>query len=285
MKSKKYEYTWEELEEEGKTPFDLAMKVINDEELPVIEEIIIGQFTPGYDVSAQEMLDVFVANKDKLQHIRSLFIGDMDYEQCEVSWIEQGNYEELISSLPNLEKLTIKGSIELTLGKVYHENLRELEIICGGLPKNVIKEIRNSYLPNLEKLRLYIGVDEYGFDGDIEDIKSLLNKDLFPKLNHLGIMDSEIQDEVVEATLNSNIIEKLEELSFSYGTLTDKGGQIILDKQDKLKHLKMLDLEYHFLSDKMMNKLSKMGININLDEQMEADEYDGEIYYWPMLTE
>ena len=66
-------------------------------------------------------------NKVKFEHIKSLFIGDMDCEDCEVSWIMQGNYNGLLQALPNLEALTIKGSVNLRLGKLESKNLKHLE--------------------------------------------------------------------------------------------------------------------------------------------------------------
>ena len=35
----------------------------------------------------------------------------------------------------------------------------------------------------------------------------------------------------------------------------------------------------------MMENLKNTGINVILDEANDAEEYDGEIYYFPMLTE
>jgi len=82
--------------------------------------------------------------------------------------------------------------------------------------------------------------------------------------------------------LNSDIVSNLKVLDFSNGTLSDRGAQIILDNANKLKHLELLDLHYHFISDEYMMKLKMLPININLDEQMENDEEYGN---YPMLTE
>lgn len=38
----------------------------------------------------------------------------MDFEECEVSWIVQGNYEKFLKAFPNLKSLKIKGSAELS---------------------------------------------------------------------------------------------------------------------------------------------------------------------------
>ena len=108
----------------------------------------------------------------------------------------------------------------------------------------------------------------------------------FPKLTYLGITDSEIQDEVAEAVLDCKYMDRITTLDLSMGTLTDKGGQMLLDKLPEYPNIKQLKLEYHFLSDDMMEKLEALpGVQVNVEDQQEADDYDGEIYYYPMLTE
>ena len=70
------------------------------------------------------------------------------------------------------------------------------------------------------------------------------------------------------------------------GSLTDKGGQMLLEKLPDYPNIKNLNLEYHYLSDKMMHKLEDLAdVEVNVDDQQEADDYDGEVYYYPMLTE
>lgn len=286
MKSKKYFYTYEDYESGEKNSLTLAKEILEDSELPTLQEIIVGCWGEAYEDSVDELLEEFIRQKEKLQHIESFFIGDMDYEECEVSWIVQGNYGKFLENFPNLKSLKIKGSNELFLGKINHNNLEVLEIICGGLSKEVILQIANANLPALKKLNLYLGVEDYGFDADIEDIKTLLKADFISKLEYLGLGDSEIQDEITELVFSLNNLSSLKTLDLSNGTLTDKGGEIILNNINKLKSLEMLDLEYHYLSDDMKEKLKKgIGCNVNLDEQQEADVYDDEVYYYPMLTE
>lgn len=68
--------------------------------------------------------------------------------------------------------------------------LRSLEIISGGLPTEVVEDILASDFPNLEKLVLYVGVEDYGFEADIEIFRPLFSKTRFPKLTYLGIVNS-----------------------------------------------------------------------------------------------
>lgn len=289
LKSKKYFYTgdqiWNDDSDVEINSLTLANDIIADSELSSLDELIVGCWGESYDNPVQSLLDVFVEHKDKLQHISRMFIGDMDYEECEVSWIEQGDYSNLLKALPNLKSLTIKGSNELSLGNIDHNNLEELEIICGGLPSSVIKQIASARLPKLKKLNLYFGVEDYGFDGTIEDIASILKADYIKNLSYLGLGDSEIQDEIVEKIVESKNLYNIKTLDLSNGTLTDKGGQMILDNISMFKGLEKLDLTYHYLSEEMMQNLRNTGINVILDEANEPDEYDGEVYYYPMLTE
>ena len=170
MNSKKYEFTYEDYEE-GKEGTDLIEMILADDELPKLDEVIIGSWGSAWENSCQDIIDKIIENKERFSHIKRLFVGDMDMEDCEVSWIIQGNYNGLLQALPNLESLTIQGSTDLSLGTLESEKLKELEIICGGLPKEVIQSVRDAKLPALEELRLYIGVEDYGFDGSIADIK------------------------------------------------------------------------------------------------------------------
>lgn len=285
--SKRFSYGYEETEEQGKNAATMIEDILKDPEFPALEEVVIGCWGQVWDDNsgAQTLVDGIVANKDKFSHIKSLFVGDMDYEDCEVSWIIQADYSALWDAMPQLEKIVIKGSSELTLGNIRHDNLKEFEIICGGLPASVIGEIQNAKLPSLQKLLLYMGVDDYGFDGDISTVKELLDKSDFPQLNYLGIVDSDMQDEIAQAVIDCKYMKQIQTLDLSLGTLTDKGGEILLNNLDKYPNLEQVDLHFHYLSEDMMKRLGGLRVKVNVEEQQEADNYKGELYYYPMLTE
>lgn len=285
-KSKRFFYTYEQTNEEEKSAETMIEDIMKDSEFSQLEEIVIGCWGEAWDEGAQMLVDGIVENKDKFSHIKSLFIGDMDYEDCEVSWIIQADYSALWEAMPQLEKLVIKGSTELSLGTIKHDKLEELEIICGGLSSSVIEQIQNAKLPSLKKLLLYLGVEGYGFDGDISTVKNLLEQSDFPQLEYLGITDSEIQDEVTEAVLQSKYMKQIKILDLSMGSLTDKGGQLLLDNIGNYPNVEALDLHYHYLSDAMMKKLEGLTISVDLDDPEEPYTYsDGEVSYYPMLTE
>ncbi len=60
--------------------------------------------------------------------------------------------------------------------------------------------------------------------------KNFLAHAQFPELTELGITDSEIQDELTEVVLDSKFMEQITTLDLSNGTLTDKGGALLLEK-------------------------------------------------------
>ncbi|MCM1064982.1 MAG: STM4015 family protein [Eubacterium sp.] len=283
-KSKTYSYEYDDYED-GKNAATMVKDILADPEFPELEELIIGGWGGEYEEDCQPILNAIADDPDKFSHITKLFVGDMDYEVCEVSWIMQGDYSRIWRAMPQLKELTIKGSMDLALGEIAHDNLESLTIICGGLGQDVMEEIRNAKLPNLKKLLLYVGVEDYGFDGNADTIKELLAGSDFPKLSYLGIVDSEIQDELTEVVLESKYIHQIETLDLSCGTLTDKGGNLLLEKLPALSNIKKLDVHHHYLSDEVMGKVEKLSMEVDVSEQEEAERWNGKIWYSAMLTE
>lgn len=284
---KKYYHEYEDYED-GKTAETMVGEILADPEFQNIDKLIIGDWGGAYEDNCQAVLDGIADNADRFSHITSLFVGDMDYEECEISWIMQGDYSRIWEAMPQLKEITVKGSTDLKLGKIMHSNLESLTIICGGLGSDVIKEIEEAELPELKKLLLYIGSDNYGFDGDADTVRSLLANSDFPKLEYLGIADSEIQDELTAVVLDCKYIDRITTLDLSCGTITDKGGELLLGKLPELKNLKKLDLSYNYLSDEMKDKLTAAAapaVEMDLSDSQEAEEWNGELWLNAMVTE
>ncbi len=284
-KCKKFMYSYDEYEEQGKGAETLVEDILADPDFPALRELVIGDWGNSWEDGCQKILDGIVEQAERFSHIESLFIGDMDYEECEVSWIIQGDYSRLWAAMPQLKELTIKGSADLELGEICHEGLESLTIICGGLSQSVLRSIQDAKLPGLKKLLLYIGVEAYGFDGDENTVKELLEKADFPKLTYLGIEDSEIQDELAQVVLESKFMGQIETLDLANGTLTDKGGELLLKELPKWPNVKKLDVHYHYMSDEMAGKLEALPLEVDASEGNEDERYNGEIYRNAMLTE
>lgn len=278
--TKKFFLSYDEFEK----GVNLLDKILEDESLSEYKQIVIGCWDyECEDCSA--LVEGIIENKDKFAQLEGLFWGDIDQEEQEVSWIEQTDLAPLLEVMPKLKDLKIKGTNGLRLGQTSRPELRSLEIISGGLSSEVVEDILASDFPNLEKLILYVGVEDYGFEDDIEIFRPLFSKERFPKLTYLGIVNSEEQDGIVEMFLQSDILPQLETMDISAGTLTDEGAQLLLDNADKIAHLKFINMRYNYLSDGMKEELQKLPVKIDVEESQEADEYDGELWYNPMITE
>jgi hypothetical protein len=237
-----------------------------------VKELIIGNYAT--DVSAKTdadaVVDALVKHKDALKNLKALFFGDITSEECEISWIQQTDISPLLKAWPALEHLQIRGGEGLTFSDLQHDQLKTLIIETGGLPPNVITEISSARLPNLERLDLWLGDENYGFASSIEDFAAILSGKLFPKLTHLGLMDSELEDEIAFAISQAPVLKQLKVLDLSMGTLTDQGAAALRDSEG-IRKLQHLNLRHHFLSEGMMAQMKTLGISVNLDDKQEPD--------------
>ncbi len=147
----------------------------------------------------------------------------------------------------------------------------------GGLPSSVLQQIAAASLPALEHLELWLGTDNYGWDGDISTLQPFFEPERFPKLKFLGLKNSEIQDEIAQHIAGSAIVSQLDALDLSMGTLTDAGAEALLSNPG-LARLQIFSLRHHFLSPAMETRLRAAFPRIDVSERQEADEYGGEVY-------
>ncbi len=249
-----------------------------------VTELIIGAFDFESSNTTAGIVSKLVEIKDRLPKLQNLFIGDITYEENEMSWIQQSDVSPLLEAYPDLLHFQVRGGNGLSLGKLIHHKLETLIVETGGMPANVIREVCYATLPNLVKLELWLGTDDYGFDSTVDDLDPLFGDKLFPKLKELGLRNSCISDQIAKKLIGAPVMNIIEELDLSMGTLGDEGGQALLDNP-AVKKLKGLDLDHHYMSDAMMEKLRGLGIPVNLSGQEDEDEYDGESYRYVEVGE
>ncbi|HWS39371.1 MAG TPA: STM4015 family protein [Actinoplanes sp.] len=213
--------------------------------------LIIGDWgDPGQPFPFATLIDA----ADRLTGLRSLFIGEMSYEQQEISWIFQADYRPLLTAFPALERLWIRGDGDLAFSPMRHEGLRELVIQSGGLPTSVLEDLLACDLPHLSRLELWLGVDGYGGDIGVDDLAPILSGRAFPALTHLGLCNSEIAEELAAAVAAAPVVARLESLALALGVLGDAGAESLLAGQP-LTHLTSLDLHHHFMTPAMAQRV------------------------------
>jgi hypothetical protein len=112
----------------------------------------------------------------------------------------------------------------------------------------------------------------------------LLNPEIFPKLKHLALGNSSIQNEVTTAVAASPILEQLESLDLSLGVMTDEGAVPLLTSE-RLKNLKKLNLHRNYLSKVMADRFVSLGIEVDVGGQEEPDMWNNELNYYVAVGE
>ena len=237
-----------------------------------LEELVIGLWAYSFETSCQEAIDFLVENKASFPKLKHFFCGEMTYEECEISWIYQCNYEKFLNAYDQLETFRVRGGTGLELGNVQMPSLKTLIIETGGLGTDVVQSIIDAK-PSLQNLEIWFGTEDYGAGATPETIKDLLEGEPFPKLKFLGLKNSQIQDDIAEVLIGQEIVSRIETLDFSMGVLRDRGAQFLFDNKELLK-LKHLNCRYNFLSKDWKANLTLQfhKQNINLEDTQETDD-------------
>jgi len=221
--------------------------------------------------------------------IRKLHFGDFKYagaarsqdqgEDTEISWYSVGNLASLWAQVPNLATLIIQtGAAESAmaggtqLGALALPKLRHFEWRTGGLESANADAIVAARLPSLEHLDMWTGHEGYGCGATREHVMALLAGD-FPKLRHLGIMNCEFTDAIVEDLAKSPLLAQLTELDLSLGCLTDEGAAVIAKHKDAFAHLEQLDASYTYISPGALDGCAKQVVTLELRTTEGDDRY------------
>jgi hypothetical protein len=257
-------------------------------DLAEVRAIVIGPWNEPYDNDSAVIVRHLADARDRLTGLRAVFIGDLEMEEAEISWIEQSDVTPVLDAYPLLEEFGVRGGTGLRFPAVRHQNLRTLRIEAGGLPADVVRGIAASELPALASLEIWLGVLDYGGDATVADLAPILSGGQFPALRHLAVRNSEIQDEIAAALASSPLVAQLTSLDLSLGVLTDTGLLALLDGQP-LTHLTRLNLRHNFVTepvaDRCRSALEASGVEIDLSEHGDSWERDGIVHRFTAIGE
>ncbi|MGW2425276.1 STM4015 family protein [Streptomyces sp. NPDC001709] len=267
-------------EEEWTAAFARFLDVVDTSR---VRAVIVGAWGEAYESDSAPVIEALLAARDRLPALRAVFLGDMVMEESEISWIQQTDVTPLLAGFPELVEFGVRGGSELEFPAVRHTGLRRLTMEAGGLPAQVVRGVGASDLPALEHLDLWLGTPDYGGDCEVTDLEPLLSGARLPRLRHLALRNSEMQDAVAAALASAPVVARLETLDLSMGVLTDEGAAALLGGQP-LTHLKKLDLHHHYISepflDRIRQTLEPAGVELDLDRDDAEEDTDGDGSVW-----
>ncbi|MFF9523271.1 STM4015 family protein [Streptomyces achromogenes] len=252
-----------------------------------VRALVVGAWHEAYDTDSSAVIEALLAARDRLPALRALFLGDMESEECEISWINQTDVTPLLTGFPALEEFGVRGGSGLEFPAVSHARLRVLTMESGGLPAEVVRGVGASDLPALEHLDLWLGTPDYGGDSEPADLEPILSGARLPSLRHLALRDSEIQDAVAAAVASAPVVARLETLDLSLGILTDDGAAALLAGQP-LTHLKKLDLHHHYITEPLLDRLRQTlepaGVELDLDRDHADEDVESDGTVWRYVS-
>ncbi|MFF9482135.1 STM4015 family protein [Streptomyces sp. NPDC014733] len=249
-------------------------------DLPRVRALIVGTWGESFENGPGPVREALLAERERLSGLRALFLGDITFEECEISWIVQEDATPLLTAFPALEEFGVRGGTSLEFPAVAHPALRRLTIETGGVDVAVVRGVAACDLPALERLDLWLGSSWYGANTTVDDLAPFLDGTRWPRLTHLALHNSEIQDDIAAALATAPVVARLHTLDLSMGTLSDAGAAALLAGQP-LTHLTRLDLHHHYLTEAMQERvrtaLTPAGVEVDLGEPETADG-DGDRY-------
>jgi uncharacterized protein (TIGR02996 family) len=273
-------YDWK-----GLAPNTALAAIVKSPAARLLISISIGLIDYEYPVNLGKGIEA-ISKAGKLESLRELFIGDFEYpDENEISWVAVGNVAKVLPVAPKLRELHLRGA-EISLGALEHPTLESLLIETGGLPGSAVASVGKCKLPELRRMEVWLGTDEYGGSGKIGQLKPLFEGSGVPKLEHLGLKNSDFEDDIAIALSKSQLLARLRSVDLSMGTMHEPGAQAILANVDAFRHLAELDLDRNFIPDELAKQLKKAlkGI-VSVDDQEEPDDWDDEPHYYTSVGE
>ncbi|MEO8707306.1 MAG: WGR domain-containing protein [Kofleriaceae bacterium] len=206
------------------------------------------------------------------------------------SWRRIGDLRKLWAAVPRLREIRMLGAQgrsgkACVLGAIDAPHLETFVFESGGLDKSIPIDLGKAKLPALRHLELWFGRPDYGNNGSVKSLAGILDGKGLPKLEYLGLMNSEWEKDLIAAVANSAIVKRIKTLDLSMGTLYTEGGEALLAHAAKFRHLTKLLLGENFLTPEHAKAIKKAIPCADVGSQREPDEYDDEMYRFTVMGE
>ncbi|MEH1933788.1 MAG: hypothetical protein V7L14_08670 [Nostoc sp.] len=220
-----------------------------------------------YHEESQTLINMLCKASQKLINLKALFIGDRRQHEYKKSRIYLSDVISILETFPNLEVLKLHGNPSNTLfsKKIYHPSLKTLILETADNDARALAQVCTLELPSLEYLELWGGRCRYSH---FDFFETLFSGELLRNLSYLGLPSFENTDVLVEALVQSPIIERLAVLDISMGTLTDNGAENLLNCPS-VNWLHTLNISKNCISPQIIQQLSQLDCRLIADSQEE----------------
>jgi Leucine Rich repeat len=137
--------------------------------------------------------------------------------------------------------------------------------------RQIVDAIAGSTLPALRRLELWLGDDNYGFDGDVRTYARMLDAIDASRLDYLGLRDAQISDDLAKHLAAQPWLGRLKTLDLSMGTIGDDGAQALCGSP-YLAGMHTLDLSHHYIGAEWQAKLRALPCKVVLDDPQDEDD-------------
>jgi hypothetical protein len=213
-----------------------------------------------------------VADAEQGKTLEELLFNDYTYEDSEISWTAFGDFSPFWKKVPNLRTLHIRSGEGGELGDIDLPELRMFVRESGGLARAEIAQICKARWPKLEHLEIWFGQDNYGGDSTPDDVADILAGRGLPALKHLGLVNGEFPNDLIEPVAKSAVLPRLTSLSFAKSTLDDAGAETLLKHAAAFKHLKAIDLTENYLSAEAIQRVQAVLPSADTSKQRTDDD-------------
>ena len=268
---------------EGPDARQVLRAIVSSPAAASLRELTLGLF--NFAGGGLEDVALDIISGGVLAELERLFIGDFQIDQQEISWVELGDISPLYPFTPKLHSLRLHGA-GILLGELEHPTLARLEIETGGLPRESVVSLAHAELPALAYLEAWFGREDYGGTTDIDALRPIFTTPTLPKLRHLGLQNSEMQDQIAAALANSPLLARVESVDLSMGTMHEPGAQAILANAVSFEHLVALNLEDNYIPRQPCKQLdARFGPMVECGRQRTPELADGEPHYYASVGE
>lgn len=234
-----------------------------------ITELHIGLTGFGNDNNWRPTLEAIVTSPAATR-IRVLRFDAYDYDDCMMHWVACGDLGDLLAQLPALEELRIRGDT-LTLGALPPSLRRYVRESCT-LKAAEVADLAARDWPALVDLELWFGNRDYGASAGVADLAPILAAHRVPRLRHLGIANSELAVEMIDALVKAPLLPQLESLAFVGGTFAGDEVATLVRHAAKFRHLAELSLEDNLLAPEDSARIEAVLDNVVIGGQRDDDE-------------